>query len=595
MTRVDFYKLPRSVQERFCGSTSAQYPPLPILVRRGAPPTHFMWLGMSGVSALVLLLLYELGHGSLDSALSIHSIALLPVYILLFAAIVAGVVKAVAIVLHVRRLPFTPGVYAFPWSVIDARTHVFSVHDMSAALKVDGPDAAGGFTLTFPKGAAFAFATANPGAAQQAATQLAEARASVQKAIATEDDGAIGQLDPLHEPRFSSPVGPADPHALAVPPWAKRFWAVGLGAGVVVGGVLFFVRNSTSDNKMYQAANAVHDAASYRAYLVRGRSYRQPVTDILLPRAELRDAEKAGTVEAIQGYIKAHPSSKIPGEVQVSLRAALLAELEKAKAKQTLSALQEFAKKYPEHGLGPELKAATHAVYERGLEAYRKRAPDKEKDKDKDKERGTLAFVERLFAVGERLGPTVEVRFRRRDNGALRKADHTIGKNTYFMGEISYPSRYFDPAHWTPRETALGKAIVTRLGEGFDGELVALTVGEAVADQPQLPTVKVPTVFVSYAIDWQGHTYNNNNPRGIFVGLVYAYDVTFVLPDNQDKVWHFHQDVFRPAALQTLKDGDGNPIERKPKPPLEEVLYDEMSKEAADTFVNKLAGALFKK
>lgn len=584
MTRVDFYKLPRSVQERFCGSASAQYAPLPILEKRGAPPTHFVWLGLSAFCGVALLLLYEIGHGDLDSALSIHSIALLPVYVLLVAGIVAGILKAIAIVLQVRRLPFKPGIYVFPWSVIDARTHVFEVFTLAEAVKTDGPDAANGFVIGFPKGRTFSFQTKNPGAGQQAATQLAEAKLAVQKAVAAEDEGAIGQLDPLHEPRFSSPVGPAEPYTLAIPPWAKLFWAVGLGAGALVGSLLFYIHNTTSDTKMYEAANATHDAASYRAYLVRGSKHREVVSTILLPRAELREAEKAGTVEAIEAYILAHPGSKIAGEAQVSLRAALLAELEKAKAKGTLSALQEFARKYPDHKLGPELKAATHAVYVRGLDAYKAKA--------KDRDKAIVAFVERLFAAAEKLGPKVEIRFRRRQSG-LHKADTQIGKSTYFMGEISYPSKYFDDAHWKPREAALGKDLATRLGEAFDPELVALTVGQSVPDE-SLPGVTIPTIFVSYAVDFQGHTYTNNNPRGIFCGLVFAYDVTFALPEVE-KPWRYHQDVFRPAAMSLMKDADGNPAERKAKPVLEDLVYEEMSKEAAEIFVNKLTAQFFKK
>jgi hypothetical protein len=49
-----------------------------------------------------------------------------------------------------------------------------------------------------------------------------------------------------------------------------------------------------------------------------------------------------------------------------------------------------FPKKYPEHGIEPELRAAMHAVYMRELEAYKKRAPQKDKS--------ALALVERLFA-----------------------------------------------------------------------------------------------------------------------------------------------------------------------------------------------------
>lgn len=585
MTRVDFYKLRRQVQDRFVGSATAQYTPMPILDRKGAPPTQWYWVAGSVACALLLIVLVRIGNGDLDSALSIHSIGFLPIYVLLFGGFVAGLVKAAAIVLQRKRLPFKPGIYAFPWSVIDATSHLFEVYNIVDATSIDGPDGGGNIRITFPKGKSFTF-DAKPDRAQQAVAELTKAREDVRRVIAAEDVGEMVTLDPLHEPRFSSPVGPADPYGLFTPAWAKFFYAIGLGAGLVVGTTTFFLRNRSSDNKMYEAANERHDAAAYRQYLVRGQKYREVVTDILLPRAELREAEKAGTVEAIQAYIQAHPSSKIVGEVQVSLRAAMLAELEKAKEKGTLSALQEFAKKYPEHGVGPELKAATHAVYERGLEAYKKKAELKDK--------ATLAFVEKLFDAAERLGPKVEIHFRRRDNGALAKADHQVGKSTYFMGEISYPSKYFGAAKWGPRETDLGKEIVAKIGGGFDPELISFEVGAPILEEAPLPTsVKVPSLFISYAVDWQGHTYNNNVPRGIFCGLVYAYDVTFMLPNGGDKPFHFHTDVFRPAALSILKEEDA--VRAPGKPSLEDRVYETMSKEAADTFVTKLSAQFFKK
>src|SRR6185295_11876717 len=104
----------------------------------------------------------------------------------------------------------------------------------------------------------------------------------------------------------------------------------------------------------------------------------EEVANTLLPRAELKDAERIGTVDALLKYKADHPGSKIGTEVSTSIRAAMLAELEKAKAVGTLAALDEFAKHYPEHGIEPELREAIHAVYARELDAYKKRAPGKD-------------------------------------------------------------------------------------------------------------------------------------------------------------------------------------------------------------------------
>src|SRR5690606_11178074 len=48
MKAVDFYKLPRSIQDRFVGSVTSGFPPAPILVQKGGTPTKLLWLGLAG-------------------------------------------------------------------------------------------------------------------------------------------------------------------------------------------------------------------------------------------------------------------------------------------------------------------------------------------------------------------------------------------------------------------------------------------------------------------------------------------------------------------------------------------------------------------
>src|SRR5690606_35246107 len=102
---------------------------------------------------------------------------------------------------------------------------------------------------------------------------------------------------------------------------------------------------------------------------------------VLLPRAQLAVAREAGTIDAIRQYITEHPDSKIGGEVQEALRAAVLAALEKAKAVGTVTALAEFASKYPDHVLvSAEFAAARKAVYQRALAAFEKEASPKNEE-----------------------------------------------------------------------------------------------------------------------------------------------------------------------------------------------------------------------
>ena len=40
MKAVDFYKLPRAIQDRFVGSVMSGFPPAPLLATKGAKPTN---------------------------------------------------------------------------------------------------------------------------------------------------------------------------------------------------------------------------------------------------------------------------------------------------------------------------------------------------------------------------------------------------------------------------------------------------------------------------------------------------------------------------------------------------------------------------
>src|SRR5207302_2417883 len=48
MKAVDFYKLPRAIQDRFVGSVMSGFPPAPLLAAKGAKPTKLAWLALTG-------------------------------------------------------------------------------------------------------------------------------------------------------------------------------------------------------------------------------------------------------------------------------------------------------------------------------------------------------------------------------------------------------------------------------------------------------------------------------------------------------------------------------------------------------------------
>jgi hypothetical protein len=574
MTVVDFYKLPRALQDRFVGSVQSGFPPAPLLALKATTPRKFMWLALSAFCFVALVVVTRLGYGNLESGLALHGAKLIPLYLVLAFGLVFGLVAAAAQAIRERALPYASGVYLFPACAIDARSESFKVHATSDLISVQ-PEG-GRIAVAFAGGAKFVFpATGDIGAL---IAEVNAGRDRAMRARATEDPAELIAADPLHNPRFSSPVGPREPYAMRRPPWGKHGWVIALVAGVALSPALWALRNSGSDKKMYALATRANDTAGYRAYLAHGRKYETEVKDILLPRAELRDAVRAGTVEALLAYKASHPKSRIGPEVASAIRAAMLGELEKAKADGKLQSLEAFATKFPDHGVDAELKAAIHAVYVRELESYKTRCPNKDKT--------VLPFVERLYAYAEQKGGKIQVRVRRKPSGSLGRADHFVSKTPTFMGEISYPSRYFDEKHAAPREAKLRKELVAKFAEL--GPLFTIEDGEPVTGET-LPPVDVPTIFVTHGAEWSSHSYVSRMPRGSYIGMLFPFDAQFVLPGD-DKPFKYKTEPMRHAALGVLK------TEKPPgfTGPEEERVYDAMADEAFDIFVKRFSSHFFK-
>jgi hypothetical protein len=578
MKAVDFYKLPRAIQDRFVGSVMSGFPPAPILASKGGTSTKLVWLGVSGASFIALVVAARLGYGGLDSGLSLHSAKALPLYLALVFGFAFGLVQAFARVVRERALPYTAGVYLFPACLIDARDDQFRVYETRDLASVDVQGST--VRVAFPGGVQFFFPLSKPEAAKDLVAVIHAARDRAMHAHATEDPKELVAVDPLHNPRFSSPVGPRDAYELRRPPWGKLGPVVAAGVAVVIAPTLWMLRNSGSDKKMYARATQANDSESYRLYLAHGDAFKAEVGDVLLPRAELRDAEKVGTVDALLAYKKSHPGSKIGNEVGASIRTAMLAELEKAKEPGSLAALRDFEKRYPEHGVQPELSAAIHAVYARELDAYKKKAPKKDA--------AATAFIERLFAYAEKHGPKVEVRFKRKPPTTLERADQFILKTPTFMGVITYPSRYFDDKHAGPRETTLSKALVSQFSSGLAPELFEVTTGSLVADA-DLPDAKEPTLFITHVAEWSGHNYTSSRPRGSYIGVTFTFDAVFVIPGDP-KPYKFKAEIFKHAATHVLN----NPDEPMLAPgQAEEKVYETMGQDAFEQFGKRLLAGFF--
>jgi hypothetical protein len=545
MQVTDFYKLKRAVQERFLGSVAGRSPPLPILAVRTTTGEHVVWLAISVVASAILLGVYRMAMGDLASAMSVQPGGMVVVYIVLVGVVALGVVRALALWRETKRLPFKPGIYVFPRNVIDARRYKLRVFPMSELAGVEGPDAGGIFKLNFP-GQTFQFAVGDPERVAAASKALSDARANLSSL--PDDPKLLSAIDPLLDSGFASPLIPTVALQRRVPPWAQFFWGVAAAIGLIVGPVVWLLRNVSSDERMYARAVAAGDVDSFKAYLAHGSRYDAEVSGTFLPRAELALALKDGSVEAMETYIAAHPGSQIQGEVDVALRKAMLAELERAKQPGTLTSLNDFVKKHPKHGLAREVAAAKHAVYAAALDAYKDDAPTQDAS--------LLPFMEHLLAFAEKNGPQVQIRFRRRSSRSLERADSVIAKNASFMGTLSYVTHYFDDKHARTNEADLGKAIAARFAAAFPEDLLTFEVADAVADPDgPLPAPTVPTLFIEHNTEWSGGTQTTKVPRGVYAGIGLFIDASFRIPDDS-KPRTFKQTIWRNPNLNDLAPED---------------------------------------
>jgi hypothetical protein len=337
-----------------------------------------------------------------------------------------------------------------------------------------------------------------------------------------------------------------------------------------------------SDSALFARALRNDDAASFRNYLALGGRHTEEVRAWMLPRAELHDAQRLGTVEAIDAYRASHMNSSIEPEVAAARRKALLDELNRAKQTGTVAALHSFATKWPDHGLEPELREAMHALFAPAIEAYRTKPPASPE---------VRSFVERLFAWSEgkaqtgSTATTIQIRFRRKLTPSMRRADRMVSQHHWFIGEASYPSRYFDKAHAEPREKALAERVGKKIAEAFGRTVFTVERGARLEDGDEaLPQINEPTLFISHAEHWSGLFDGSiTKPRGIWVAITHHFEATFMIPGDKEPL-HFELEAPERIPDQVIKQ---NPKGGTPSAPLEEKIYGTMAESAFQKFEEK--------
>jgi hypothetical protein len=542
------------MQERFISSARGTAPPAPILQRKGATKAQFVFAGIAVAALAFLLFMAIYGFGVLGKPASVQPYSNLVGYAIVIFLLVFGVLRALGSILEARALPFPPGVYVFPMCLVDARTKRLGVAPMTDLAKVEPATKDAPFRLSYKGAGMFEFP---PGAEppDQLKFQFEVAQEQAKHAQESGDEAELVTLDPFYEPKkFVAPIGPQDPLVERIPPWAKFGWAIAVALAGALGPTIFVVRNRESDDATLARAKEDGSPEAFRAYLTVGRRHKDDVESILLPRAELEVAKKAGTVEAVQEFITSHPGSAIDGEAQNALHDAYVAELDKAKAKGTVSALEDFTKKYPQNHLDADVATARHALYTAALAKLKKASPGLDEN--------GLAFWDKLFAHLEKNGPRVVVVFRREISPNLERADKLIGASPLnkTLGGRQVTKHFADAPN--PKEPEVVKALAATLGKTIPADMIRFETGPTPAadqdDAALLAATKAPLLVVRYRIGWLGAAFSSNQLKRAFAGVNVTGDAAFYLPSDP-RTLKTKIDVWPPRAFLSKYESDTHP------------------------------------
>ncbi len=520
MRKLQFYGLPRTLQDRFIESSRGSAVPTPLLVRPFQNKDHLVWAGLAAGFGLLWAGFTVRGFGDLESSVALAGPSYLAVHGAFAAAVVFCTLKAQSIRWEAQRTPYPAGTYLFPAAVIDAKRTELVEHDMATLTEVKTSGRL--VVMRFSGGDTFSFDAGGPEHAEQARVAIEAGRTQWQS---LESGEALerARLNPLVDSGVPNPLAPTTPHSSQSFLKPFVFGLITLMAASMLGWAVWWWRNDLSEKALFAAATKQNTVAAYQAYLARGGE-RPEVKGVLLPRAELSEARSAGTVEAIEKYIAAHPTSAIAAEVQAAHRSALLDVLRRAEEQGTVSAVEELPKKYRGATLiAPELAAARRAVFTRALDNFQKQAAPQNAY--------LMPFVTRLLAYVEKHGPAVDVRMQHQFPQDPESVDQIVSKSKkYFMGQRSLPSRYFlgEPARL--RETQLGEALVRRLQAAFPEDVLKFRfAGPAGGINETLPDITVPTLTVSHLQNLSG-AYVGGKPKTVFLGSSTAITGTFALP-----------------------------------------------------------------
>jgi len=534
MKSIEFYDLPRPIQERFVAAAQASLAPAPLAVRLGSRFVGARWFVAAALGFVVTAWFASRGFGELGHESALASRLHAFIYCVGFTISFACLTRGLTVRDRALSLPFARATYLFPMGVVDAMSSSLNVHSLADLSKVEAT--AGSLNVTFNDGVTFEFPAKDQEQAEAAKTAVTQSQSRLDEATRADSVRHLAALDPLCHTNFPSPFSEDVPFKRPTPVWGAALLGMAVVSGAALGIGVWEVRNKLSARRLVEVARALDTTVGYRQYLARGG--QQPeIVEVLLPRAELAEAKSRGGVEAVEQFIATHPDSKIQPEVDEALRAALLAALEEAKAPGTLAALTQFAAKHPTHApVATELAQARHAVYQAAAEQAASRTVS-----NGTRVSDPSAFFRRLVQYAEKHGPKVELRFRSQLGKSHNTADNHVRSSAYFGGNSTLPSRYFSDEAMRKREAMAAPLLIAALQSLFKPELVRFELGEPLPSPepgeraPDLPEPTVPTLYIDHRTELSG-VHVNPKPRGLFLGAGIFFDTEFVIPGDDHRL-----------------------------------------------------------
>lgn len=534
MKSIEFYDLPRPVQERFVAASQASLAPAPLAIRPGSGYVGARWfiacaLGFSFTCAFAFHGFGNLEHPS-ALATSVHAL----LYCIGFTLSFASLTRGLTLRDRALSLPFARATYLFPMGVVEATSSALEVHSLADLRTVEASATA--LSVSFVDGSSFDFPAQDQAHAEAAKRAVTESQERLDEATRADSVRGLAALDPLLRTNFPSPFSQDVPFKRPTTLWAVALLGMAVISGAALGIGVWEVRNKLSARRLAQVAKKLDTTAAYRQYLTRGGRSTE-IVDVLLPRAELAEAQAQASVAAIEQFIVTHPDSKIREEVDNALRGVLLAALARAQAPGTLAALDAFSIDNPRHEpVAKELAEARHHVY--------RLATDRAKQlviATGARHSDPAAFLERLVAHAEKHGPRAEIRFRSVLGKSHKAADNNVRSGSYFAGNASLPSRFFGESEMHAREALAGPLLVAALQSLFSKEILEFGLGAPLpgVDEDEkilpLPDATVPSLYIDYRIELSGAVVNAK-PRGIFFGAGMFFDTDFRLPGSDERL-----------------------------------------------------------